>query len=744
MASVADSMISTATRPLRLRMRPDLVARGHRYLGRSYWVVKEPLALKYFRFQEEEYAILQMLDGHASLDEIKDKFEAEFRPQKIELQDVHQFVAQLHRNGLVTSSAQGQGRSLYQRLGEVRQRELMEKLSSILALRFKGVDPQKFLNATYPLVRWLFHPLAVAMWFALAIAAGLLVLVNFEVFQSRLPSFQQFFGPHNWLLLACVLAVTKIIHELGHGYSCKHFGGECHEIGVMMLVMTPCLYCNVSDSWLLRNKWHRAAIGAAGMYIEVLMASLATFVWWFTEPGFVNHVALQVMFICSVSTILFNGNPLLRYDGYYILSDLLEIPNLRQKSSQVLQRLAAAWCLGLEMPENPFLPQRNQALFALFTMASTVYRWVVVFSIMFFLSRLFEPYGLKVIGQMMILASLIGIVVMPVVQLVRFLAVPGRLDQVKRKHVLSTLGVAGAIAGFVFLVPLPHRVRCSAEVRPGESETIYIQVPGRLAKVEASPGNRVAAGAQLVRLVNHDLDLSIAELRGRRDEQLALLDAMRAERVINPTAGGGIAAVEESLAAAQQQLDEKLRDRAKLDILAPVAGVIVEPRSRAASNRDERELTSWNGSPFDRRNTGTWLEEGTPLCDIGDLRQMEAMLVIDQGDIEFVRQGQTVWIKFDASAGRTFAGEVLEIAQVDLEDVSPGLSLQSGGTLATRTDASGAQTPLSTSYVARVVLDNSDGLLRAGMRGRAKIATRWQTVGQRIWRALHRTFRFEL
>ena len=146
-----------------------------------------------------------------------------------------------------------------------------------------------------------------------------LVLVQFGEFQRKLPEFHQFFGPSNWFYLAIAMGFTKVLHEFGHGLSCKHFGGECHELGVMLLVLTPCLYCNVSDSWMLPNKWHRAFIGAAGMYVEICIASIATFLWWFSAPGLLNNICLSTMFVCSVSTVVFNGNPLLRYDGYYIL-----------------------------------------------------------------------------------------------------------------------------------------------------------------------------------------------------------------------------------------------------------------------------------------------------------------------------------------------------------------------------------------------------------------------------------------
>jgi putative peptide zinc metalloprotease protein len=189
------------------------------------------------------------------------------------------------------------------------------------------------------------------------------------------------------------MGLVKICHEFGHGLSCKKFGGECHEMGLMFLVFTPCLYCNVSDSWMLPNKWQRVFIGAAGMYVELILASIATFLWWFSEDGMFNFLCLSVMFICSVSTVVFNGNPLLRFDGYYILMDILEIPNLRQKATEILKRWFQKNCLGLELQENPFLPHRNRFLFGIYTIASFVYRWVVAFSIIMFLNAVLKPYG---------------------------------------------------------------------------------------------------------------------------------------------------------------------------------------------------------------------------------------------------------------------------------------------------------------------------------------------------------------
>ncbi|MDY0171104.1 MAG: PqqD family protein, partial [Thermoguttaceae bacterium] len=251
MATLADSLVSSSARRLPIRKRPDLSARRQTYLGRSYWVVKEPVGLNYYRFQDEEFAILNMLDGEVSLDEIKRRFEAEFPPQKITLEELQQFLGMLHRSGLVIASVPNQGRQLHKRRDERRRKEFIGAISNILCIRFKGFDPERILNWLYPKVAWAFNRWIFALSLMLMVSALTLLIVQFDVFRSRLPGFYQFFSPTNALLLALTLGVTKIFHEFGHGLTCKHFGGECHEMGVMILVLTPCLYCNVSDSWML-------------------------------------------------------------------------------------------------------------------------------------------------------------------------------------------------------------------------------------------------------------------------------------------------------------------------------------------------------------------------------------------------------------------------------------------------------------------------------------------------------------
>ncbi len=750
MVTLHDSLLSSSARSLSIRRRPDLIARRHHYLGRSYWIVKDPVGLNYFRFQEEEYALLNWLDGDVSLDELKDRFEGEFPPQKITLEELQQFLGMLHRSGLVIAAVGGQGKQLLKRRRERRRKEFLGALANILCIRFKGFDPERFLNWLYPLVSWFYTPVAVIGCILLGISALTLVMVQFHVFTSRLPAFHEFFSFQNALLLSLTLGVTKVMHEFGHGLMCKHFGGECHEMGIMVLVLTPCLYCNVSDSWLLPNKWARAAIGAGGMYVELVLASIATWIWWFSEPGLLNHLCLNIMFVCSVSTVIFNANPLLRYDGYYILSDISEIPNLRQKSTAVLSRKLGEWFLGLEQPEDPFLPERNQIFFALYSVAAAIYQWVVVYSILFFLYHVFKPYRLEKIGQLLALASLWGLIVMPLYQLGKFFYVPGRLEKVKKARMFASLTAVIAILLAVFLIPLPHTVLAIMEVQPHGADPVYVNATkgGCLTEVDVKAGQTVVKGQRLAVLENKDLDMEIAKLLAKETEYDVKLRSLKKLNLYEHKSPETIAQLQRALDSVGKQRKEEEADRARLTLKADRDGTVLPPPPTPATHQEQIEggqLPSWSGTPLDEESYRPFLKEGVLFCLVGDPRKMEAVLVIDQGDIDFVKEDQEVDLKFDALPHDTLHGKIERISVSNLKITPRRLSTKAQGELASKTDPeTGVETPQSASYQAIVPITDDEGVMLVGLRGRAKIHTAPLSLGARLWRFIMNTFHFRL
>lgn len=738
--SSASAYLSSSSRRLELRMRPDVSVHPLEFGGKRYWGVKDPVSLRYFQLREEEFFILEMLNGHTSLEEIQAAFEQRHAPRRVSMPQLQSFLGILHEQGLIVTDLPGQGPELLERSTKSRRREMYSAFSNVLALRFRGLDPETFLNWLYPRCRWLYSRQCVMFCLLAAVAALVLVAVQFNVLQSRLPGFRSFFSVSNLLWLAVALAVTKILHEIGHGLTCKHFGGECHEMGVMLLAFTPCLYCNVSDAWMIRSKWKRIAVSAAGMYVESVLATVCTFLWWFSEPGLLNAMCLNVMFICSVGTIVLNGNPLLRYDGYYILADFLEVPNLRQQASAVLNQSLARWFLGIELRHEQMLPTRLRKTIALYAVASMVYRWFVVLAILWFCHSVLKPYGLEVIAQLLAVLAVGGMLVAPVTQAVGFLRNPARRQDMKWGRLFVRGGVVVALVASLFLIRWPYRIATPAVVQTRGAQHVYVSMPGKL--VDSVPeGTSVKPGEKLARLENHEVRLQVEKLRGQRDQMQLRLKTLESRQVTDDDAAAQIPATRERISDIEERLKRREADESELILTAPLAGKVLAPPSTGQQSAPGA-LPSWTRTPLDERNRGTFLETGTLFCLVGDPGKLESVLVIDQTDIKFVQTGQRVRIQFNHLPGTVLQGKILEIAEIDLK-VAPR-DLIDHEDLPTRVDETGRRQLLSTSYQARVQLDAFDDAMFVGAQGQAKIDAAPQSLASRLYRYLSRTFHFEL
>ncbi len=742
-------MASSSSRPWRLRMRADIVCQKQSYQGRNYWMLKDPISLKYYRFEEEEFALLRMLDGVSSPDQIKLRFDYEFAPQKITLQELFQFVGMLYRSCLLVSDGPNQGVELLARGQKNRRQQFRSSLTNVLAIRFRGFDPDRLLGHMNGWLGWIFSWPCFLMTLILGASAGALLFSNFEVFQTKLPSFQEFFAAKNWVWLALVMGLTKVIHEFGHGLACKRFGSQCHEMGLMLLVLTPCLYCNVSDSWTLPNKWKRAAISAAGMYVELVMASIAVFVWWFSHPGIVNQLALNVIFVCSVSTLLFNANPLLRYDGYYILSDLLEIPNLLQKATTLLQRAAGQWLAGIEPKPDPFLPHRRKVFFVCYAIAAAAYRWLISLAIFWFVYGLLEPYGLKVIGQLVAFMALYGLVGMPLVKLWKFFSVPGRMGTVKPKRAsIAAFAAALAISG-IMLIPIPRYVVCSFYVEPALAENVYIEVPGMLAQIDAAPLQKVVAGQPIVHLHSRALNSEIRILQDAATKaSIRLRTYQKASQLGTPAAREAANSRQEMeviMTSAQKRLTQRREDLERLVVRSPISGVILAPTPVKPQTSEADSLGRWDGTPLDQKNLGAYLDTKTQIARIvPDLSATEAHLAIDQSEIEFIRPGLDVELMVDQMPTLVLVSTTEAVSPSKLDAIPKQLSSQHGGDLLASTTAEGREIPLTTHYLVRVPIPKGSNRVVIGATGTAKIRTGSQTIGARLWRLAMQTFRFSL
>ncbi|MGQ0635314.1 MAG: HlyD family efflux transporter periplasmic adaptor subunit [Planctomycetaceae bacterium] len=738
--SSASGLLPSTKRAIPLRARADLERKQIACQGRGYWVVKDPVALNYYQLQPEQHCILELLDGRRNLEEIRDGLLARYPYARPTLADIQQTVVDLHAKRLARGTRFGQGTSLVRDSREKKRKRWLSALQNVMYLRLPGWDPEPTLHRLYPVVRWMFEPWGVALCLTLVLSSWLLLAVKFESFRERLPEFHQFFGWPNLIYLWGTLALTKIIHELGHGLTCRHFGGECHQIGMILLVFSPTLYCDVSDSWMLPNKWQRILIGGAGMSIEAVLSSLALFGWWFTQPGLLNHLFLNIFFVSAVTTVIFNLNPLMRYDGYYMLSDLLEIPNLSRKASRMLHDTFAWWCFGIRTPPDPFMPDEGRYWFVVYAIASAVYRWVVVFGIAVFLYIVLKPYDLQSIGATMACVSLAGMVWSLARNLIQMLRA-SRQEPLSRTKMSVTAAIVLALALGALTIPIPWHLEAGFYIEPHRVQHVYNLVPGELRQIDVRPGQTVARGTRLIELVDAEKDLRLqeisTELRSQETElntQLGLNDAV------------GAALARQRIAQTRKLLDDYRAQISLLQVAAPAEGVVIAPPpvKEQELSQPRIELGQWYGVPLDPHNVGCLLPAGTHLLSIAPDGRFQAVLLVDQADRVDLATGQELDIKFDHLPNRTYRALVEEISDRHSEFAPNMLSNKAGGDLPTVTDRRGRERLTSHAYQALVLLEGDTELLRSNVRGRARFSVGHRSAAGWLWRAFRRTFHFRL
>jgi putative peptide zinc metalloprotease protein len=735
---------------VRIRLRPDLDIAPQKYEGRTFYVVKDPVSLRYYRFKDQEHFLLEFMDGQHTLDDAQKAFEKRFRPDRLTLEDLEQFAQQLLTAGLAQNESPQAGKQLFDRRKKRRRSELMQTLTNILYIKIPVFDPDKLLTWMLKYLRWIFTvPFLLVSCAVMAAALGL-VLTHFETFRDKLPSYHEFFSFKTVAYLWVALGVVKIIHEFGHGLSCKAFKGEVHEMGLLFLCLSPCLYCNVSDAWTLPNKWKRIIISGAGIYVELIIAAIATFVWWNTpSQPFINNLSLSLMIVCSVSTVVFNANPLMRYDGYYVLLDWLEIPNLRDRSNRFLQNVVLEYCLGVEVQPEQYMQLGRKLLFIFYAIVSWIYRWVVTFSILYMLHSFLRPYKLGVVSDFMAVFAAGSLAGWPLYRLGKNIHKRGRLPDMKPLRVAVSASFVGAVVLFFFLVPLPvSRVRQLAlvQVDPDTNHKVFVTVPGVLEELKVSNGQSVRKGDVLAVFSSRDLQAEYLEAKTQlaiRTDQLKLFPAQLSQlsQVRDEQEMSKVKAQLAEVGAQQKEYEEKVKQYEKmmkdLILVAPMDGIVM------SSPKIDEVGKLWEKSAE------------TPFCTIGNPKNLEALMPVVPTDLSLLREDMEVMKKagkqLDVTMrvqGRdmmTWKGHLEPLPESNAKEVPPQLTSKLGGPLAVKPPSKAGQyVPQGQVYLVRVQFINPDEAIYPGTLAQVKVHCRYRTAWWWVYRTVSGTFDLRL
>ncbi|WP_372880966.1 hypothetical protein [Psychromonas sp.] len=528
------------------------------YRGERWYLLHDESAGRFTRFNATAYEVIGRLNGDFSVREIMYLANtARSADELLETEDILNILAQLQSAEVLRDGLPLGGQDVINRYSQS-QHAKRSTLNNPLAIRIPLFDPDRFLNYLAPLARLCFSAQGFWVWLSIILAALVLAVANAQEIVAAVGA--KTLSPSELLAFWLLYPVIKILHELGHGMAVKAGGGESHETGITLLLFMPIPYINASASWAFRDKQRRALVGAAGILVELFLAALGLFVWLLTEPGIVHESAFNMMLISGVSTLLFNGNPLLRYDGYYVLADLLEIPNLASRSSRFYLYLIQKYVLGMTGLRTPVTADGEGAWFLFYGLASPVYRLTVLIAIALYLSSEFLIVGV-------ILASWVVFkqILKPLLQTLSFLAISPRLEA-RRVRAFSTLAALIIVCVALLQVPVSLTTQAQGVVWFNDQGQILSPSNSFVKQVLVASGSDVNAGDLLLRLEDNTLSTQYNILEARLQE---LRTKQLFERKSSRVRG---AMVEDDIKAVTAELQQVNAQLAALQVISPVSG----------------------------------------------------------------------------------------------------------------------------------------------------------------------------
>ncbi|MEQ8316105.1 MAG: efflux RND transporter periplasmic adaptor subunit [Phycisphaerales bacterium] len=656
-------------RAMKPRLRSHTQITRQHYRGRRWHVVHDPASNQFYRLTPMAYEFVCLLDGKRTVEETWTlclETHGDAAPTQVETVEL---ISQLYNANLLKADDTPETEQLLTRARQRIKKKAIGQAMGIMYFRIRLFNPDSIFTAVEPIVRPLLNRWGFIAWCLLLLGAiAALTSEAGALFDSE--RFQGAIAPANWPWLIVVFIVSKIIHESGHGLVCKRFGGQVPELGIMMLVMFPAPFVDASSTWAFASKWQRVAVGAAGMIFELAAASIAAFVWLATldTGGVVNQFAYNAMLTASISTILFNANPLMRFDGYYILSDLLEAPNLMQRAQNLIKFHFQKYMYRIRNAKPPTVQAGERPWLIAYGWAAMVYRVFLFFSITLF-----------VMGQMFGLGLVLAIwtatvwFVMPLGKWTHWLATSPMIADKRSRVVLTSIAAVGLAGLLVGAVPMPDYRRASAVIESEQFTGVFAGSDGFVQEVLVSPGQWVEEGQVLAVAENPELVAQLERTMGAfRELEARFRSAMAQQVPVGDLMNERRGVLLERLAFLQERVDA-------LTMRAPHAGYVAD---------DPRRLA------------GQYVRQGAPVCAVVASDDVRVVASMDQRQADWL---QTMSFEQDFTAEirrRTQPGVAFDVTEFvrrsagDRTLPHPALADIGGGQV--QTDRRQSQSPQAT------------------------------------------------
>ena len=694
---------------LRPRLREGLVLHPQRARGRLWYVVEDRINGRYHRFDAAAWRLVRLFDGESTVEHLWQRLRAQPGAELPTQDELLALLGQLHALDLLDPGTVPDLAEQQQREREQSRRQWRQRWLNPMALRLRMADPDRWLGPLAARARPLLGRTGFIAWLAWVLPALALAMLHGRELTQNFG--EELLAFDNLVLLALLFPLVKLLHELGHAITCKAHGGEVHDAGVMLLLFMPVPYVEASSSWTFPDKRARMLVGAAGMLVELAIAAGAFYLWLLLEPGIARALAYDVAVLASLTTLLFNGNPLLRYDGYYVASDALEIPNLAPRAAQYWRYLVERHVLRREQAVSPAHAPGEAAWFTAYAPLSFAYRLLVSFTIAAFVATQYFA-----VGAALALWSLATGVGLPLWKALGWLnrVVLRREAGAGPQRAVAAATVA-LLAGLM-LLPLPYRSQgegvlslpADGELRAGQG--------GFVESLAVQPGERVEAGTLIARLRDPALERELAVQEAREAAAQARFDAALADQ---PARLGQFRTELEREQAATRHLKERAE---RLLVYARAAGRL------------------WLEAGSDL--PGRWLREGQAFGSVVDEAAPHVRVIVDPAEADAIRRLSTaVQVRLPFDVDRVWTARVVQaVPAAGHELPSAALGRQGGGAVPTDPRDEQGRKALLSHFEYELALPADFPHHLVGSRVAVRFVHPDEPLGPRLWRLARRQF----
>ena len=670
----------------KIALRASVQVHRQVYRGVVWYVLYEPFTNKFYRLPQGAYEFVSRLSVNKTVGEVWNGMLNSATGEIPGQGEVIEMLAQLYQSNMLMYDGIEDGAKLFERNQKQNRKKVKASLLNIFFLKVPLVDPDALLNKLRWLISCLISRPFALVWLLTVIVAAKYGVENFDALKD---STQGFLSPSNigWVYVCTVF--VKLLHEFGHASVVKRYGGEVHTLGVMFMLLVPLPYVDATASWSFRDKSKRMLVGAAGMLTEFFIASIALIIWANLGGGILKNLAYNVIIMASVSTVLFNINPLMRFDGYYMLTDLLDMPNLQQRSVQHLKYLLERYIFFKRDAEPVAETWSERVVYFFYGICSSVYR---IFLFTGFIVAISQHYLL--LSFFMGILLCLTMVIMPVGRFLKYIFASPGLALVRSRAVILTVLFFGSVLLFLFNVPVPDTFKAPGVIEARTYENVIVGESGVVEGIYHYAG-AVHKGDTLMQLKNQELENQLEEKRAQlRETTMSYYQALE-------DAPENMMPLEKRIGALKQELEKLEEDRINLTVIASIDGIW-----------DIKDLDSYKGR---------FMHQGDSIGLLLDTSAFDFVAVVSQeeGSRLFADKPRTVSIRLNGDAFVEIQVEnIMAIPAASDHLPSAALGWLAGGEVETRmSNAQNGEQTVEPVYIVRAQL-NKNALGTLGYHGR--------------------------